>query len=214
MSLTKAQVREILSEAGIESGNMKETVDKIISGHLASIDVLREEADTQKAAAEKYKAEAERLPAVQKELDELKANGDWKEKYDKLKKDFDEHKAGIAAKEAKAAKEAAARAYYEKKGITGKALDVAMRASGAEIEALELDENGKAKDVKALDELVSGDLSGLVGTTTTTGANTATPPANTGSTKTNMTKEQIMAIKDTAQRQAAMAQNLELFGIR
>ncbi len=90
----------------------------------------------------------------------------------------------MTAKETKAAKESAVRAYYEGKGITGKALEVAMRGSGAEIEAVEL-ENGKIKDSKALDALVAGDFSGLVSTTTTKGAETATPPAGGGSSSRN-----------------------------
>lgn len=77
-----------------------------------------------------------------------------------------------------------ARAYYESKGITGKALDIAMRGSGAEIEALEL-ADGKIKDAAALEALVKGDFSGLVNTTTTTGANTATPPVVDGGKKEN-----------------------------
>ena len=91
---------------------------------------------------------------------------------------FEDYKAGVSAKEAKAAKESAARAYYESKGITGKALDIAMRGSGAEIDALELGDDGKIKDAAALEALVKGDFSGLVSTTVTKGAGTSTPPAN------------------------------------
>lgn len=105
--------------------------------------------------------------------------GKWKEKYDTLHSEFENQKKAQAAKEARAAKEAAARAYYESKGITGKALEIAMRGSGAEIEALELEE-GKIKDAAALEALVKGDFSGLVSTTTITGANTANPPVNNG----------------------------------
>lgn len=137
--------------------------------------------------------------------------GKWKDKYDALQSEFENHKKAQAAKETKAAKEAAARAYYESKGITGKALGVAMRGSGAEIEALELGEDGKIKDSKALDALVAGDFSGLVGTTTTKGASTATPPANTGG---SMTKADIYKKDDkgrylmsASERQKALMEN-------
>lgn len=165
-----ALTRRALKAMGIED----DKIDEIISMHSETVSGLKEDID-------KYKDYAEKLPAVQKELDELKAKGDdgWKEKHDKVKKEFDDYKASQTAKEAKAAKESAARAYYQSKNITGKALEIAMRGSAAEIEALVL-EDGKIKDAKALDDLVAGDFSGLVGTTTTTGANTATPPANTG----------------------------------
>lgn len=136
--------------------------------------------------------------------------GKWKEKYDALHGEFEDFKKAQTAKETKSAKEAAVRAYYESQGITGKALDIAMRGSGAEIEALEL-ADGKIKDAAALEALVNGDFSGLVSTTTTTGANTATPPTNNGGHK--MTKDEIMNIKDAGERQRAIAENPTLFGI-
>lgn len=216
MALTKAQVREILSAAGVDGDHMKDAVDKIIDGHLASIDALREEVDTRKAEVEKLKGVQKELDTVKAELDTAKSDletsrkGSYKEKYETLQKEFDTYKGEQTAKEAKAAKEAAVRAYYESKGITGKSLDIAMRGSSAEIEALEL-ENGKIKDAAALEALVKGDFSGLVSTTITTGANTATPPANSGGHK--MTKDEIMNIKNAGERQRAIAENHALFGI-
>lgn len=108
--------------------------------------------------------------------------GKWKEKYEALHGEFEDFKKAQTAKETKAAKEAAARAYYASRGITGKALDIAIRGSGPEIEALEL-ADGKIKDTAALESLVKGDFSGLVGTTTTSGAKTDNPPANDGGGK-------------------------------
>lgn len=207
MALTKAQVREILSAAGVTSENMSEAVDKIIDGHVTSVNALRED-------IAKYKADAEKLPTVQKELDDMKANTNdsWKEKHDKLKDEFDKYKGDIEAKETKANKEKAVRAFYESKGITGKNLEIAMRGSRAEIDGIELD-GDKIKDNSALDALVKGDFSGLVATTTTKGANTANPPANNGG-KTGKTKEEIMAIRDPAVRQAEIAKNPEAFGLK
>jgi len=149
-----ALTRKMLKALDIEG----DKADQIIEAHTDTVDGLKEQLAT-------YKADAEKLPAVQKELDEARealttAKDDgWKDKHDKVKKEFDDYKAGITAKEAKAAKEAAARAYFESKNITGKALDIAMRGSGAEIEALELGEDGKIKDAKALDALVTPDWS-------------------------------------------------------
>ena len=61
----------------------------------------------------------------------------------------------------------------------GAALDIAMKGSSTEIDALELD-GGKVKDYGAIDALIGGLFAGLVSTTTTIGANTPTPPVNTG----------------------------------
>ena len=199
MSLT----RKMLKAMGIE----EEKIDQIIEAHSETVDSLKADRDN-------YKKDADQLKSVQKELNDLKAKGDdgWKEKHDKLKGEFDKYKGDIEAKETKANKEKAVRAFYESKGITGKNLEIAMRGSRAEIDGIELD-GDKIKDNSALDALVKGDFSGLVATTTTKGANTANPPANNGG-KTGKTKEEIMAIRDPAVRQAEIAKNPEAFGLK
>ena len=197
-----ALTRKLLKGMGLTD----EQMDTIIEAHTDTVDGL-------KADLAKYKADAEALPKVQRELDNLKAAGDggWQEKYEKVKKDLDDYKAEVSGREAKAAKEKAVRAYYESKGITGKSLDIAIRGSGAEIDALELD-GDKIKDTSSLDELVNGTFSGLISTTTTKGADTATPPANTGGG--GMTKADIYKKDDhgryvmsAAERQKALMEN-------
>lgn len=194
-----ALTRKMLKGMGIED----EKIDTIIEAHTETVDALKKERDTAQESAAK-------LADVQKELDGLKAGGDYKDKYEKEHKAFEEYKSGITAKETRAAKEKAVRDYLTGKNITGTNLDIAMRGLSSEIDAAELD-GEKIKDTKPLDELIGGTFKGLVVTTGTSGTNTPHPPANGG--KTSMTKEQIMAIKDTAQRQAAMLENHELFGI-
>lgn len=197
-----ALTRRALKAMGIE----EEKIDEIITMHTETVEGL-------KADAAKYKADAEQLPKVQRELDALKAAGDGglQDKYDRVKKEFDDYKAEVSAKEAKAAKEKAVRAYYEGKGITGKSLDIAIRGSGAEIDALELD-GDKIKDTSSLDELVNGTFSGLISTTTTKGADTATPPTNTGGggmTKADIYKKDDHGryIMSAAERQKALMEN-------
>lgn len=150
------------------------------------------------------------LTAAEQERDALKeANGeDYKQKYEDAKKALDNYKKSVTEKEAKAAKEKAARAYFEGKNITGDNLEIAMRAAASEIAALELDGN-VIKDTSKLDELTTGTLSGLVKQTVTVGADVAHPPTNTGNSKT--TKADILNIKDRGERQRAIAANLELF---
>ena len=198
-----AMTRKFLKAMGIE----EEKIEQIIEAHTETVNALKEERD-------KFKGDAEKLPKVQKELDELKAKGDdgWKEKHDKVKKEYDNYKNEVTAKESKAIKEKAVRAFYEEKGITGKNLEIAMRGSRAEIDGIEMD-GDKIKDTASLTALVEGDFSALVSTTTTKGANTATPPANNGG-KTGKTKEEIMAIRDPAVRQAEIAKNPEAFGLK
>ena len=197
-----ALTRKLLKGMGLTD----EQVDTIIEAHTDTVDGLKSELS-------KYKADAEKLPNVQKELDDLKAKGDdgWKEKHDKVKKDFDDYKNGVESEKSKAAKEKAARAYFEGKNIIGKSLELAMRASAAEIAGLELD-GEKIKDTAVLDGLIAGDLAALVGSTGVRGINTANPPANNGSGSTK-TKEDIMGIRDGVERRKAMAENPHLFGL-
>ena len=153
-------------------GLTDEQVDSIIEMHSETVDGL-------KADISKYKGDAEKLPGVQKELNDLKAAGDggYKEKYEKEHSDFEAYKSDVTAKESKAAKEKAVRAYFESKNITGANLDLAMRGCGTEMAALEMD-GEKIKDTKSLDALLSGTYKGLISTTQTKGANPANPPAN------------------------------------
>ena len=190
-------------------GLTDEQVDSIVEMHAETVDALK---DKLKAAEDK----ASKLDGVQKELDDLKAsNGDdYKAKYEKEHKDFESYKKDVAAKETKAAKEAAVRAYFEGKNITGANLSIALRGARDEIEGVELD-GTTIKDTSALDALVSGEFAGLVVTTTKQGASTATPPANTGGSK--MTKADVFKKDDkgryvlsTAERQKALAENPEL----
>ena len=165
MSLT----RKLLKGMGLTD----EQVDTIIEAHTDTVDGLKEQVKT-------YKADAEKLPNVQKELDDLKAAGDggFKEKFEKEHSDFENFKKTIQEKETKAAKESAAKAFFESKGITGNSLEIAMRGRSAEIAALDLD-GEKIKDSSALDALVNGTFKALVSTTTTKGANIPNPPVTT-----------------------------------
>lgn len=191
--------RKFLKAMGIED----EKIDQIVDAHTETVDGLKNEL---KAAQEK----ANKLDGVEKELNDLKAKGEdgYKEKYEKEHKAFEDYKNDVTAKQTKAAKEAAAKAYFEAKNITGANLSIAMRGARDEINGIELDENGKIKDAKALDELVAGEYAGLIVSTSTKGAKTANPPANNGG---GVTKEQIFAIKDAGERQKAIAEHLDLF---
>lgn len=199
MSLT----RKMLKAMGIED----EKIDQIIEAHAETVDGL-------KADIERYKADAKDLPSVRKQLDDVKeeleaAKKDgWKEKHDQVKKDFDDYKEAQEKKETREAKEKAVKAYLESKNIKDGNLIIAMRGLKAEVETAELDE-GKLKDTKVFDDLIAGDLAGLVTITRDKGAPPpANPPKNAGG---SMTKEEIMKIKDRDERRAAIAANIGAF---
>ena len=78
----------------------------------------------------------------------------------------------------------------------------------ADIDSIELDENGTIKDADALKKAIKEEWEDFIPSDETKGASTSTPPANNGG---KLSKEDILAIKDTAQRQQAMLENKELF---
>lgn len=193
---TRAEIRNILGDACTE-----EIENRLVALHLGVVDPLKDDLT-------KYKADAEKLPGVQKELDDLKAAGDggYKEKYEKEHSAFETYKSDVTAKESKAAKEKAVRAYFESKNITGANLDLAMRGCGEEMAALELD-GEKIKDTTSLDALVDGTYKGLVSKShvrVDMGGR-----LNDGGKP--MTKDEVMQITDRAERRAAIAANMDLF---
>ena len=198
MSLT----RKMLKAMGIE----EEKIDQIIEAHTDTVDGL-------KSDLSKYKTDAEKLPDVQKELDELKAKGDdgWKEKHDKLKGEFDAYKKDVEAKETHNKKVEAYKAILKDANLSEKGIEKAIKY--AEWDKIELGEDGKLKGANDHIKAVREEWAEYVTTTTTTGAKTSTPPANNGG-KTGKTKEEIMAIRDPAVRQAEIAKNPEAFGLK
>ena len=94
---------------------------------------------------------------------------------DERERALKEREQAFEAREARAAKEAAVRAYYQQKGVTGKALEIAMKGSAQEIDALELTD-GQIKDYSSIDALIGGVFSGLVSETRIVGAQVAHPP--------------------------------------
>ena len=84
---TRAEVRSILGDAHTE-----DIENRLIALHLGVVDPLKDQIQT-------YKTDAEKLPAVQKELDDLKAQGDggYKEKYEAEAKAHKEYKQKVEA---------------------------------------------------------------------------------------------------------------------
>ena len=192
-----------------------EKIDQIIEMHTEVVDAIKSERDTAKEDAKKYKADADKLADVEKELNTLKENSDkpdsYKEKYDKIKKEYEDYKTAQVSKETKAAKSKAYREMLKEIGIADKRIERVMKATEPDIDAIELDESGAIKELDELKKKVKEEWSDFIVSEGKKGADTATPPSNTGGSK--MTKEQIEGIKDTAARQQAMLENAELFGI-
>ena len=133
----------------------------------------------------------------------------WKTKYDALKDDFDAYKKDISAKESKATRSNAYKELLKQAGISEKRLDAVLKVS--DIDSLEMGDDGKFKDSDKILEGIKSEWADFITTTEKKGAETSTPPSNNGGGK--MTKAEIMKIKDASERQKAIAENHEEFGI-
>ena len=169
---TRAEIRKIIGESCTD-----DIENQLVALHLGVVDQLKDDIT-------RYKADADKLPGVQKELDDLKGKGDdgYKDKYESEHQAFEEYKSGVAAEKATAAKEKALHAALLKIGIADRRVQSVARLAKGDglLEKLELDENGGIKDADKLEKTLKEDYSEYITTTSTKGANSATPPANNG----------------------------------
>lgn len=189
MAFDNKSIRPILEN---EELSIKDKVNQLQTLHHEIVNGLMDEKDEAIQRAEKAEKAAESAKA-EKEAAE---------------KSLTEYKAQQTQKDTHAAKEAKFRELLKSAGVLDKYADRVVRLSGEDIDKLELDDKGEVKDAKKHTDSLKADWSDFVGTTTTTGAKVDTPPTNTGS---KMTKDQIFAIKDAGERQAAIAANADLF---
>lgn len=200
--------RKFLSALGIEA----DKIDEIIEAHAATVNALKEERDNFKADAERYKDTKKELDRVSNELETIKAEGgkedSYKVKYDALKEEFDSFKKEQSEKELRVKKEQAYKVLLQEAGVSEKRVDAVLKVS--DIDSLEFNEDGSIKDADNLKKGIETEWEDFIVRKETQGTQTPTPPQGSG--KVYKTKEEIMSIKDTRERQQAISENHELFG--
>lgn len=189
MAFDNKSIRPILEN---EELSIKDKVNQLQTLHHEIVNGLMDEKDEAIQRAERAEKAAESAKA-EKEAAE---------------KSLTDYKAQQTQKDTRATKAAAYKQLLKDNGVLEKHFDRVVKMTGADIDALELDENGKVKDAKKFMDSQKDVWGDFVATTTTTGAKVDTPHTNTGS---KMTKDQIFAIKDAGERQAAIAANADLF---
>ena len=194
MAFTRSTIRSLAKESGVEIP--KEFEDALVAEHLTARNAYAEE---------QVKAELEKQPVAKAE------NVKDSEEYKTLKADFDKYKAEVTEKETKAAKEAAYRTILKDANLSEKGIEKAVKY--ADWDKIELGTDGKLKGANDHIKAVRDEWAEYVTTTTTTGAKTSTPPANTGGSK--LTKAEIYAKDEygryklsASERQKAIAETL------
>lgn len=189
-----ALTRKFLSALGIEA----DKIDEIITAHTEVTDALKQDRD-------KYKADAERVPALEAEIDTFKKAQEkgekdpYKVKYEAIKEEYEAFKNDVSAKETKNKKESAYKQLLKDAGVSEKRIDAVLKVS--DVDGIEFDDDGKVKDADKLTEGIKKEWADFIQTKTTEGANVANPPSTTSNKA--KTKEEIMKIKDTTERQQA-----------
>lgn len=211
-----ALTRKWLATLGLET----EKIDEIISAHAESLEAVKADRDKYKAEVDDAKSATEtksgELANVQKELDDLKkqVEADAKNRegkdYDKLKEEFDTYRKEQEAKETKASKEKALKDLLSDMKMSEKGVTQVLKWMG--VDKVDLDDDGKIKEVAALRKSIKEDWGDYIKTEGAQGAQTSTPPTGGGG-GTGKTKAEIMKIKDAKERQQAIADNPALFGL-
>ena len=194
MALTRSMLKGM--------GLTEEQVGAIIEEHGNTVSGL-------KAEIEKYRADAEKLGSVQKELNELKSgDADWKGKFEKEHKAFEDYKKDISSKETLEKVKSAYRQLLKDEKVGEKHIDSILKVT--DFAGMKLGEDGKLENADKLATSIKADWNGFIATENTQGAKVDRPPSTVSATKRS--KDDILAIKDTAERQKAILENHEQFG--
>ena len=192
MAFSRQLIKSILGE-----GATDEKVQSIIDAHLEVVNPIKEERDN-------LKEKAGKADDLQKEIDKLKAEGG---DLTKLRDEYAAYKKQVEERDNAAAVKSAYRKLLTEEKVSEKRLDSIIKLT--DFSKMKLDKDGNLEDADKLKESIKKEWSDFIVSTSEKGASVENPP-QTG--KTRMTKEQILAIKDTDARQKAIAENHEVFG--
>ena len=157
-----ALTRKMLKALGLS----EEHIETIIEAHVDTVGALTKERDD-------YKAKADTVETLTKERDDFRAKAEKASDAAKVQAEFDAYKSGVEKDKLNARKTAALEAAFSSFGVKR---DTARRMMLREweLDKVELDEDGKIKDMDGIKAVVEKDYADFITTTDTTG----TPPAN------------------------------------
>ena len=194
-----ALTRSTLKAMGLE----EDKIDSLISMHAETVDALKQQRD-------QAQAEADRVPDLEKKIRDLEASKpteDWESKYASLKEEYDGYREQVDRERSDKEKSDLYRALLIEQGVDPKRIDSIMRITDLGSVTVK---DGQLDGRDGLAERIAEEWGDFVVKEITRGASVDDPPNGGGKA---MTKDEIMGIKDTAQRQAKIAENPELFGL-
>ena len=195
MALTNA----LLKSMGIE-GDQR---DQIMAAHQETLESIRAERAGLRDTAAK-------VPDLERQIQEMRdaqPTEDWKARYDAEHEAFEAFKAKAEQDRADKEKADLYRALLLEQGVDPKRVDLIMRVTDLGKVSVK---DGQLEGGEALAESIQSEWGDFVVKSMTKGASVDDPP---GGGSTGRTRDEIMAIKDTTERQQAIADNPELFGL-
>lgn len=209
--------RSWLSE---ELGLEPDVVKQIMARHVGVVDALKEqiaEGNEQAEELTKVKDELSKLKASQKEQAATlaaaeKERDELKEKYTTAEADIEKMKQENAERETNAKTKKALADYLKEQKYSDFAIKNINRNDFHK--SVKFDENGNATNLEEILKTIQSDegFSGFTPKATENVHTPSTPPTNNVE-KPAMTKAEIMAIKNTAERHQKIAENPSLFGM-
>ena len=171
------QIKALLSEHNMPVDDIEKAAEEICSRHNTALDAIKEERDN-------YKTVADTVDAVQKELDDLKAQKDdgYKDKYEKEHKAFEDYKSEVEREKEHTKRESAFMDVLKDAGIT-KDTSVAkvLKYTDLDGDEYELDDKGKFKNAKSILKSVKEEWPEHITTDGTDGADVKHPPEHNDS---------------------------------
>lgn len=204
-----AFTRKFLSAMGLEA----EKIDEIMTAHVEVIEHYKNQLDESKKLSDELDtlktANADLTKQLKDATDKITAyeKDDYKSKYESEKAEHEKLKADVAGKETLAKKESALRNELKNKKYSDDAVKLIL-SKGGYTDKIELDKDGKAKNLDSIFESINSDFSMFTPKETAKTSAMENPPINVGGKKT-MTKAEIMAIKDSSERQKAIKESIE-----
>lgn len=191
-----ALTRKFLRTLGIE----EDKIDEIIGAHTDVVDDIKNERDKYKNAAE---LAAKNKPETANSVSD--DGKDYKSLYDKEHSDFEQYKKNIDDERIATAKRKALSELIGEVGIKDKLAETIVK--GFDLDDITIDD-GKIKGADKLTEKIKSEWKDYIPESRVEGVPVATPPQNS----TTPTRDSILKIKDAAERQKAIAENIEVFG--
>lgn len=209
-----ALTRKFLTGIGIEA----DKVDAIIEAHTEVVDGL-------KAKISEFGDRADELAEVRAQLEQAKNDlktaqetisnaekDDYKGKYESEKAAHEKLQSEIKAEKAAAQREKALTQAAKAAKYSDEAISLILDSKQDYAARIEFDEEGKPTNIDDVMGAIAADKPNLTPKITEKHHNPATPLKTTGG-KPKMSKSEIMAIKDDSERQQAIKDNLDAFGV-